>query len=64
MNCPACSRELPEDATFCGYCGSSLRSEETCARCGRSNPVDMRFCPGCGSSLLERAAPAEPSAPP
>ncbi len=53
MNCPACDRQLPDDATFCGYCGSALASERACASCGRSNPADMGFCLGCGSSMTE-----------
>ncbi len=57
MNCPSCDRELPEDATFCGYCGSALRPEQTCARCGRSNPAEMRFCLECGRAFAESAPP-------
>ena len=53
MNCPSCDRELPNDATFCGYCGNALRPEQVCSACGRSNPADMRFCLGCGSSMME-----------
>jgi class 3 adenylate cyclase/tetratricopeptide (TPR) repeat protein len=52
MNCPKCQAALPDDAAFCGHCGSALRSERTCARCGRSNSPEMRFCVGCGSPFL------------
>ncbi len=51
MNCPSCAAALPDDAAFCGRCGSALRSERACARCGRSNASEMRFCLGCGSPL-------------
>ena len=51
MDCPACQAALPDDAVFCGHCGSALRSDRTCARCARSNPPGMRFCLGCGSAL-------------
>jgi len=57
VNCPSCDRQLPEDATFCGYCGSALRSTQTCAQCGRSNPAEMLFCLECGCVLAESAAP-------
>ncbi len=57
MNCPSCDRQLPEDATFCGYCGSALRSTQTCARCGRSNPAEMRFCLECGHAHAESVPP-------
>ncbi|MGH7821172.1 MAG: AAA family ATPase, partial [Candidatus Binatia bacterium] len=49
MKCPTCRSTLPEDAGFCGHCGSALRSEWTCVRCGRSNAPEMRFCLGCGN---------------
>src|SRR5262249_28105548 len=51
MNCLACQTVLPDDAAFCGHCGSALRAEPTCARCGRANAPEMRFCLGCGSPL-------------
>ena len=28
MNCKSCGAELPDDATFCGYCGAKLREDE------------------------------------
>ena len=52
MNCPACQTTLPDDAAFCGHCGSSLRRERACDRCGRANAPEMRFCLGCGVSLV------------
>jgi len=51
VNCPACQVALPDDAVFCGHCGSALRRERACARCGRDNAPEMRFCLGCGASL-------------
>ena len=60
MRCPSCGHDNPDDATFCGECGSSLQSELTCSTCGRSNPPTTRFCYGCGQSLSQPAAPARP----
>src|SRR5262245_52025410 len=61
MNCLACQTVLPDDAAFCGHCGSALRAEPTCARCGRANAPEMRFCLGCGSPLAAPTALAERS---
>jgi class 3 adenylate cyclase len=63
MRCPSCGHDAPDDATFCGECGSSLQSELTCGACGRSNPPTTKFCHGCGQSLSQAAAPARPLTP-
>ena len=55
MNCPTCTAALPDDAAFCGQCGSALRSERSCARCGKANTPEMRFCLGCGNPLSPTA---------
>ncbi len=60
MNCPSCDRSLPDDAAFCGYCGSTLRPEQICSSCGRSSSADMRFCLGCGAGLAEAPEPRAP----
>jgi class 3 adenylate cyclase len=60
MNCPTCQAALPEDAAFCGHCGSALRSEWKCVRCGRSNSPEMRFCLGCGAAVSPAAPPQAP----
>ena len=54
MNCPTCQVALPDDAIFCGHCGSALRSEQACTRCGKANAPEMRFCLGCGEPLGRR----------
>jgi class 3 adenylate cyclase len=51
MDCPACGAHNPDDAAFCGSCGSPLVAEATCPQCGRSNPRDLKFCRGCGVRL-------------
>jgi len=55
--CPSCGYDNPEDATFCGECGSSLRQELACTNCGRNNPPETKFCHGCGQRLAEAPAP-------
>ena len=57
MNCPTCGAANPDDAVFCGGCGTPIVSERPCPRCGRANPADLKFCRGCGVRLGE-AAPA------
>jgi class 3 adenylate cyclase/tetratricopeptide (TPR) repeat protein len=55
MNCPTCHASLPDDASFCGHCGSAVSAEITCGHCSRTNPADMRFCLGCGRPRTETA---------
>ncbi len=49
MDCPSCQHENPEDAQFCGECGSSLARMVRCEGCGRENPASQKFCNGCGA---------------
>ena len=57
MTCPECGATNPDDASFCGSCGTPLVSEVPCGRCGRTNPRDLKFCRGCGVRLEDVAAP-------
>src|SRR3970282_1581129 len=61
--CPSCATENPDDATFCGKCGSALAAQLTCASCRRANPRDTRFCHGCGAALSETAPPPRTPTP-
>ncbi|MEA2375337.1 MAG: eukaryotic-like serine/threonine-protein kinase, partial [Thermoleophilaceae bacterium] len=63
MLCRDCGHENPDDANFCGSCGSRLAVEEPCPNCGRENPADLRFCPGCGAQL-QGTDTDDPGAPP
>jgi class 3 adenylate cyclase/tetratricopeptide (TPR) repeat protein len=59
MKCRDCGQANPDDANFCGSCGSALATDVPCPNCGRENPADLRFCPGCGARLAgEAPAPA------
>src|SRR4051812_21550131 len=51
ITCPNCSRENPDDANFCGQCGTALPQDITCGQCGRANPAGLRFCRSCGGEL-------------
>jgi eukaryotic-like serine/threonine-protein kinase len=56
MRCRDCGHANPDDANFCGNCGSELASEIPCPNCGRDNAADLGFCPGCGAQLEGEAA--------
>ena len=51
ITCPSCARENPDDANFCGRCGTRLPHEVQCGQCGRENPPGMQYCRGCGGAL-------------
>jgi class 3 adenylate cyclase len=55
ITCQNCGHENPDDANFCGQCGSGLPTEQQCAQCGRANPAGLRFCRGCGGGLEAEA---------
>jgi class 3 adenylate cyclase/tetratricopeptide (TPR) repeat protein len=59
MECPGCQHENPDEARFCGECGSSLIHAVTCASCGQANPGGQKFCNGCGLRLEASAVPSE-----
>jgi class 3 adenylate cyclase len=49
LQCNACQHVNPEDARFCGACGTPLARESACPACGHTNPPGARFCNGCGA---------------
>src|SRR5205085_10554984 len=63
MTCRSCGHENPDDANFCGNCGTALAAERECPNCGRPGPADLRFCPGCGQRLQGETVqdPGEPA---
>ena len=64
MNCPSCTATNPDDASFCGSCGTPLAPEAPCPRCDRVNPLDLKFCRGCGYRLGGGGAAADPARQP
>ena len=48
QRCLSCGQGNPDDAAFCGHCGTSLSKLVSCHACGRKNTPDLNFCPGCG----------------
>jgi class 3 adenylate cyclase/tetratricopeptide (TPR) repeat protein len=51
VRCPACGRENPERAKFCGECAAPLELAAACPGCGASNPEGQKFCNQCGTPL-------------
>jgi RNA polymerase subunit RPABC4/transcription elongation factor Spt4 len=52
--CPTCNRSLPNEASFCPYCGTRISAHETlslCTHCGAELRSHSRFCPRCGQEV-------------
>src|SRR5437764_5115323 len=62
MRCRECGHANPDDANFCGNCGTGLDPEVPCTNCGRENPAALRFCAGGGAALNVAGEPAAPVA--
>lgn len=48
MSCPICSRDVPDGARFCAFCGTPLRR---CPACGRLYGPGAEFCGVDGTTL-------------
>src|SRR3990172_7987400 len=57
MKCSKCQYANPEEAKFCGECGTKL--EIKCQSCGKENPPINKFCYECGHKLSESVKPAQ-----
>lgn len=61
--CTTCGAEIPEDATFCSFCGAGITQQKTvdatnlnkCDNCGKMIEKGMKFCTYCGSPVVEKA---------
>ena len=53
MKCASCGHQNRTGASFCGECGSPLRTDVSCPDCGASNPLGQKFCNACGHQLAE-----------
>ena len=61
MDCPQCRRQLPLDARFCAYCGTSLLR---CEPCDRFYSSEAAFCGICGTSLTPASSSKPAFTPP
>ena len=57
MKCPNCQYDNPNEAKFCGECGTKL--EIKCQSCGKENPPTNKFCYECGHKLIESIKPVK-----
>lgn len=57
MKCSNCQYDNPNEARFCGECGTKL--EIKCQSCGKENPPINKFCYECGHKLSESVKPAK-----
>lgn len=51
MRCSSCAREIPDNSSFCTFCGGKQISGITCPSCNRVLEENLKFCPSCGSSM-------------
>lgn len=61
MNCPFCSKPLPNDSDFCQYCGKKIIIPKThsiksyCKRCGGEIDSNTETCISCGKKKSNNA---------
>jgi membrane protease subunit (stomatin/prohibitin family) len=46
--CSSCGQSLPENAVFCGNCGSKAAAQNKCSACNFVFDRPSKFCPQCG----------------
>jgi hypothetical protein len=53
--CNNCGKGVPDEASFCPYCGSGLNVKRVkyCDNCGAELPQDAKFCIVCGNRLAQ-----------
>ncbi|HEX3033945.1 MAG TPA: adenylate/guanylate cyclase domain-containing protein, partial [Thermodesulfobacteriota bacterium] len=57
MRCLNCQYDNPDEAKFCGECGTKL--EIKCQSCGKENPPTNKFCYECGHRVIESVRSAK-----
>lgn len=70
IKCPACGKEISEQAAFCVHCGIKLERAPKensptifCPECGTQIPAESTVCPRCGFPIESRVANASKNAP-
>jgi len=54
INCFSCNKEIPLNAKFCPFCGTSADTKPKpgfCSKCTKQNPEEAKFCVFCGNNL-------------
>jgi Double zinc ribbon len=56
LTCSNCGKELPDDAKFCGDCGTTVvvqeKKPDCCANCFAELPEGVKFCLQCGKPAV------------
>lgn len=60
--CATCGAEIPENATFCSFCGAGIVQQKAvdagslvkCDNCDKMVEKGMKFCTFCGSPIQEK----------
>lgn len=60
--CQTCGAEIPENATFCSFCGAGIVQQKTvdanslikCTKCGNMVEKGMKFCTFCGNEIVSQ----------
>lgn len=57
MNCKQCGGALPDQVSFCPWCGSAVEQAQPvfCVHCGQALSQDAALCPNCGSDPRQNA---------
>lgn len=56
MQCSNCAQEIPDNSSFCAFCGGKQTNIITCSACNNSIEGQPSFCPYCGISLNAAAS--------
>lgn len=73
MLCNVCGAQIPDNAAFCGKCGSRSHTDEPpatpmpstqCPKCGVTFGGHAAFCPSCGFRIQTEAVSPPPFTPP
>jgi len=59
MRCLNCNNTIPDDSSFCPFCGADLSEHLCCGGCGTHLDKDMLFCPKCGAKNTPAKEPTE-----
>ena len=59
MICKNCNKEIPNESTFCPYCGEEIieaviENKNICEKCKNEIPIGSEYCPYCGNQTIKK----------